>query len=320
MPKSMIDDKPLRLVIASKTVVAEDICEFTLASMDGGSLPEFDPGAHVTIETPHGSSRRYSLINAGVAPNKYVIAVKKELNSRGGSRSMHDNLQAGSEISVWPPENSFPLADASRYLFIAGGIGITPILAMANHCVETGQEFDIIYCARSAESAAYHETIASQFGDRVIIHLDGGDPEKAYDFWDWFVTPSNVHVYCCGPKPLMEEVKAVSGHWPSKNIHFEDFKPVEAVGQDAEAFEVRLTSTGQTFQVEGNQSILETLRSGGVRVPSSCESGSCGSCRMKLVSGKVIHRDFVLTSGEYASALMVCVSRGDGLIEIDFES
>ena len=153
----------------------------------------------------------------------------------------------------------------------------------------------------------------------LATHFDDGDPEKAYDFWEEFMTPNANHIYCCGPKPLMEEVQALSGHWPEGQIHFEDFNPQSGREFINSSFVVSIKSTGDSFQVNEASTILETLRSNGLRVPSSCESGTCGSCKMRLVAGEVEHRDFVLESDEYDSAIMVCVSRGRGDIEIDFE-
>ena len=309
----------LNLLVSEKREVAKDIFEYRFAAHDGLALPSFSPGSHIAVMTPSGANRQYSLINEGNEPRFYQIAVKLEPESRGGSQSMHTELSEGDSLIVQSPENSFPLVEAPEYLFIGGGIGITPLISMARFCDATRKAFRLIYCARSGEHAAYAEELKSSFGDRAVVHFDGGDPEKVYDFWDDFMSPSSAHVYCCGPKPLMEEIRALSGHWPEDQIHFEDFNPQSGKEYVNSAFTVSIKSTGASFQVREASTILETLRSNGLRVPSSCESGTCGSCKMKLVSGEVEHRDFVLESNEYDSAIMVCVSRGKGDIEIDFE-
>ena len=169
--------------------------------------------------------RRYSLVNDGVEPEDYVIAVKREPQSRGGSASMHDAATVGTMLNVDPPENEFELVKpASKYLLIAGGIGITPILAMARHLAASkASPSSMIYCTRSAQETAYLDEIKALSG--AIVHHDNGDPDGFYDFWDHFEQHGTEHVYCCGPAPLMEEIKAVSGHWPEGRVHFEDFKP-----------------------------------------------------------------------------------------------
>lgn len=309
----------LDLVVSHKIQVAREILEFRFAAADGSDLYPFDPGSHISIATPCGANRQYSLINDGNRPTFYQIAVKLEAKSRGGSQSIHDKLNVGDNVSVQPPNNSFPLVEAPNYLFIGGGIGITPLISMARKCYSESKPFRLIYCARSKEQAAYAEELKNQYGETVVVHLDSGDPDLVYDFWDDFMSPSSAHVYCCGPKPLMEEIKALSGHWPQHQIHFEDFNPQSGKEYVNSAFTVSIQSTGQSFKVNQTGTILDTLRANGLRVPSSCESGACGSCKMKLVSGEVEHRDFVLESNEYNSAIMVCVSRGKGDIEIDFE-
>ena len=309
----------LNLLVSEKREIARDILEFRFAVDDGSELPSFDPGSHVAVMTPCGANRQYSLINDGRQPTFYQVAVKLEPESRGGSQSMHRDLAIGDPVLVQPPENSFPLVEAPEYLFIGGGIGITPLISMARFCDDNGASFRLVYCARSADHAAYWDELQREFGDRVVVHFDDGDAERAYDFWEDFMTPNASHVYCCGPRPLMEEIKALSGHWPEGQVHFEDFNPQAGRDFVNSPFSVSVKSTGDSFRVEEASTILETLRANGLRVPSSCESGTCGSCRMKLVAGEVEHRDFVLESDEYNSAIMVCVSRGKGDIEIDFE-
>jgi phthalate 4,5-dioxygenase reductase subunit len=221
---------------------------------------------------------------------------------------------AGDILSVSPPINFFPLDLAARHsLLIAGGIGITPILAMARHLREQGAPFDLLYCVRSAEAAAFLDVLAaSEFADRTVIHCDGGDPAEAFDFRARLTQqPSGAHVYCCGPRPLMASVREATKHWPSGTVHFEDF----GTGADADAgansssFRVRLARSGDVLMVAANQTILEALRRHGLDVPSACQAGTCGTCRMVLLAGVADHRDLVLNDDEYAGAIMVCVSR-----------
>lgn len=299
----------IRMRVDARRVLTPHITEFTLAPVEGGALPVFTPGAHVTVETPSGAMRRYSLVNDGTEPTTYVIAVKREPESRGGSASMHDAALEGSALNVQAPENDFPMSDAPRYLLIAGGIGITPIYAMASHLAREGKDFDLIYCSRSADEAAYLDELSTAFGDRMLAHHDEGDPGKIYDFWDHFAEPQKMHVYCCGPRPLMDEIGAISGHWPEGRVNFEDFKPVEVVRADDESFDVELRKSGQTLTVPPDRSILETLRDAGFATVSSCESGTCGTCKTRLIEGEADHRDMVLMDEEKSDTIMICVSR-----------
>lgn len=307
----------IALEVKARTALTQDICEFTLAPADGGTLPSFEPGAHITVQTPNGAMRRYSLINDGEEPTEYVIAVKREAQSRGGSASMHDEAVEGTVLEVEPPENEFALVNASRYLLIAGGIGITPILSMARHLSIEGKPFRVIYCTRTPEEAAYLDEIAALPGS--IVHHDEGDIDNFYDFWDHFEEPRNEHVYCCGPAPLMEEIKAISGHWPEGRVHFEDFNAVSVVREDDVPFKVTLADSGRTVEIPADRSILEALRDAGEKTVSSCESGTCGTCKCRLVEGEADHRDLVLMDEEKDDYIMICVSRaktGDLVVDL----
>ena len=307
-----------RLTIAGKRMLTPGICEFTLVPEDCAALRPFEPGAHIGVETPSGAMRQYSLVNDGRAPTRYVIALKREPGSRGGSRSMVEDTAVGGTLRVDAPANSFPLTEAPGYLLVAGGIGIAPILAMANRLDEEGRPFRLIYCTRSAAETAYLDGMRARFGDRLTVHHDDGDPNAIYDFWDDFAEPQNIRVYCCGPKPLMEEVRAVSGHWPEGRVQFEDFKPVEAVRPDDRPFEVLLQRSGRTVAVPADLPILEAMRGAGVVVPSSCESGVCGTCKTRLIAGEADHRDMVLMEEERADFIMLCVSRAkSGALTLD---
>ena len=299
----------IRMKVAHKRALTDQIAEFTLVAVDGSTLPAFTPGAHVTVQTPSGAMRRYSLVGNGSSPESYMIAVKREAESRGGSSSMHEAASEGTELDVEPPENDFPLTDVAEYLLIAGGIGVTPIYAMAQELERQNKRFNIIYCTRSANETAYLDELTAAYGDRVLIHHDDGDPEKVYDFWDHFAEPQQTHVFCCGPKPLMEEIKAISGHWPEGRVHFEDFKPIDVVRADDVAFEVELAKSGETVTVPEDRSILEALRDSGHKTVSSCESGTCGTCKTRLISGDADHRDMVLMDEEKGEYIMICVSR-----------
>lgn len=299
---------PLKMQISAVRDVTSAIREYTLEPVDD-LLESAEPGAHIAVETPSGAWRQYSLVTPSDEPDVYRIAIKREEDGRGGSDSIHAGWALGNTVMIKPPENNFVLRDAPKYLLIAGGIGITPIYAMAQVLAARGAELRLIYCTRSREEAAYAEALEALLSDRLTLHHDGGDPARLYDFWNHFAEPQDTHVYCCGPGPLMEEIRAISGHWPEGRVHFEDFAGVEAVRDDDRSFEVTLHKSGTTVDVAADQTILEALRAAGHSVVSSCESGTCGTCKCGLIRGEVEHRDIVLMEEEKQDHIMICVSR-----------
>lgn len=297
------------LTITSKSFLTQDICEYELTSAEHTVLPAAVAGAHIGVETPSGAWRQYSLVNPAAAPTAYTIAIKRDDTGRGGSVSVHEGWQVGHKIKVCGPENNFALTHASDYLLIAGGIGITPIYAMAKTLVQQDQQVQMIYCTRSLAEAAYAKELQELLGNKLTLHHDNGDPTQLYDFWDHFEQPRSAHVFCCGPAPLMEEIKSVSGHWSEEHIHFEDFAGVQSVRDDDTAFEVTLSKSGRTITIPADKSILEALREAGVSTVSSCESGTCGTCKTVLIEGEIDHRDMVLMDDEKSNTIMICVSR-----------
>jgi phthalate 4,5-dioxygenase reductase subunit len=301
----------VQLRVARKTALTSDIYLYELRHPDGADLAAFSPGAHLTVQLPNGMRRNYSLSNDPADRAFYQIAVKRDSRGRGGSISMADEVQAGDLLPVSVPRNNFELTPhADNYLFIAGGIGITPIMSMMRHLKRSGRaRFKLYYCTRDPENTAFlDEMNKSEFAGQVQIHHDYGDMNAAFDFWEIFQKPGKAHVYCCGPSGLMDSVRDTSGHWPSGAVHFESFG-VAKVQAENKAFTVRLQRSGQTIEVAKDQSILDALRARGRDVPSSCESGTCGSCRTGLMAGEADHRDMVLNDAEKQTQIMVCVSR-----------
>ena len=301
----------LRLQVDRTEAVADGIQLFELRRPDGGDLPPFTPGSHLTIQVPNGAMRNYSLCNDPTERDRYVIAVKREAGGRGGSVSFVEGVKPGDLVGVAEPRNLFELADAPSYIFVAGGIGITPILSMVRHLKRTGAKpFKLYYLTRNPGVTAFRSDILGTVGADAILHHDEGDPEKAYDLWPVFEEPTKAHVYCCGPRPLMDAVRDMTGHWPVSAIHFEDFGSDLVRPRDDDApFTVKLASSGAVLEVPVGSSILEVLRAHGLRVPSSCESGTCGTCRTGVLAGEVDHRDLVMMPAERKHAMMVCVSR-----------
>lgn len=302
----------MSLRIQRKAALADDIWLFEFVRPEGGPLPAFEPGAHITVITPSGARRNYSLCNDPADTASYQLGIKAEQNGRGASLSMIEQTRIGDELPIAGPDNTFPLIEADGYVFIAGGIGITPIISMVRCLNSRGAaNFHLYYLTRSPELTAFRTELQSPgLSKYVTIHHDNGDPANMFDFWPLFETPGRSHVYCCGPRPLMEEIRGVSGHWPPQLIHFEDFaSDVRAVREDDKAFSVRHADTGESVEVPADATILETLRARGHDLPSSCESGTCGTCRTTLVTGEADHRDMVLEDHQRRDNIMICVSR-----------
>jgi len=304
----------LNVLITEKKVIANDYCELKLRSAHGGDLPEFSAGAHISVKTPQGGMRHYSLANSPRDRDHYLLAVKAEKGGRGASLSLVDEVSVGDILEILPPENNFELVPAEEYLFIAGGIGITPILAMCRQLQSEGQSnFHLIYCTQSRETTVFADQLSEAgLADHVTLHHDEGEISNNYDFWPHFETPSQAHVYCCGPKSMMETIRDMSGHWPESQIHFEDFNPVEVLQKDDVSFTVFLKKSNTRITVPADQTILETLRNHGYDLRSSCESGTCGSCKTGLLDGEIDHRDLVLSDAEKEIFVMICVSRAKG--------
>ena len=290
--------------------IAEDIHLFELRDRAGADLPEFSAGAHVSLRVPNGMVRKYSLCNDPAERDRYVIAVKREAPGRGASESLIRNVAEGSEVPVSAPANNFALTKSpAGYLFIAGGIGITPIMAMIRQLAASGGRFKLCYCTRTAAATAFRDELsAPEFRGKVTIHHDGGDLAKALDLWPIVEKPQG-HLYCCGPRGLMQTVRDMTGHWSPSAVHFEAFTEAAEAKPDDKPVTVRLARSGGTVVVPAGKTILEALRDHGLDVPSSCESGTCGTCRTRLISGEADHRDLVLADDERATNIMVCVSR-----------
>ncbi len=308
---NQIADIPLR--VAAVTTVARDITSFELVRPDGEALPQFRAGSHIFVQTPNGMLRQYSLCNSPSEQHRYVIAVKRDAAGRGGSASMADSLRIGDPLLVSAPRDAFPFIDgASRYLFIAGGIGITPIRSMMLHLSEAGAtSFKLYYCTRSAQETAFQKDFsAPEFKGKIIVHHDEGDPANRLDLWPMLENAGRTHLYCCGPAPLMQSVRDMTGHWPSSSVHFEDFCSVKPKPRPSDtAFTVCLAKSGTKLTVPAGATLLDTLRAAGIHIASSCESGSCGSCEVRLLAGEADHRDFVLSEDKQRDRIMVCVSR-----------
>lgn len=302
----------LHLVVAGREDLTPTVTRFVLRSSDGSVLPGYRGGAHITVTTPSGERRSYSLVEpGGRAPSEYVIGVRRDANGRGGSVSMHDDVHVGSVLEVTWPANNFALKRAKRYLFIAGGIGITPIRAMvAEVRARGGADVELLYLTRTPEDTAFLDEFTGSVVHHSAVH-------GRLDLWPYLAEPdggdgSDTRIYCCGPTPLIDEVLALTMHWRPSRVHVEDFAGVDALGGRRTEFTTVWAPTGARITVPADSSMLTALRDNGIDVDSSCESGTCGTCRLGLVAGDPDHRDLVLTSQERSRFLMPCVSRSLG--------
>jgi phthalate 4,5-dioxygenase reductase subunit len=304
------------LCVRRKTQVARDIHAFELVAPDGAPLPSFEAGAHLPVLAPNGMLRQYSLYSDPGQLDHYGIAVKREAGGRGGSISMADELKEGDTLMAGPCANAFGLSDKARsFILVAGGIGITPMMSMVHALQADGlRPFKLYYLTRDPESTAFAKELAQLLpAHQLKIHHDHGDPTRSLDLWPVFEKPqAGAHVYCCGPRGLMDGVRDMTGHWPDSSVHFEIFGADAKARPDDQPFEVTLARSARNLRVEAGQTLLGALRDAGLYVPSSCESGTCGSCKVGLIEGVADHRDMVLLPEERDHHIMACVSRAHG--------
>ncbi|HST80212.1 MAG TPA: PDR/VanB family oxidoreductase [Kineosporiaceae bacterium] len=309
----------LELVIRDAELVADDVRTLRLQHPDGTPLPDWTPGAHLDLILENGLTRQYSLCGPLDRPDEWQVAVLRTADSAGGSAFVHDELAAGSTVRVRGPRNHFALVDAPEYLFIVGGIGITPVLAMIRRAVETGATWTLLYGGRQPTSMAFVPLLqelseASAGRGRVLLW-----PQESHG-----LLPLAEHladhvdgrlVYCCGPEPLIHAVEAATSTWPPGSLHVERFSPVE-LGEPVrtEGFEVELALSGRTLAVRPDQSVLEAVLESGIEVLSSCQEGICGTCETGVLAGTPDHRDSILSPQErdVGDVMMICVSRSIG--------
>jgi vanillate O-demethylase ferredoxin subunit len=296
----------LTVRVARKSEEAVDICAFELVGTDGKPLPAFSAGSHVDVELPNGLTRQYSLCNDPAETHRYLIAVLKEPATRGGSKAMHELVKAGDVLRISLPKNHFSLAhEAKKSLLLAGGIGITPILCMAERLAIAGADFEMHYCTRSQERAAFRNRIArSGFAVKVQFHFDDGAPEQLLDIRKLVAAPlAGTHLYVCGPKGFMDAVleTARSAGWAEAQLHYEFFSAEPRQSSDDGSFDVKLASSGRIVRVPADRTVVQALADAGVEVPTSCEQGVCGTCLTRVLEGMPSHRDLYLTDEEHAA-------------------
>jgi len=309
-----------KLTVMARREVAKDIVEWTLADSNGRLLPGHQAGAHIDVFITPQIARAYSLTqpSGGQPTPHYVVAVALAAQSRGGSAHLHQHLQLGNTLEVGLPRNLFAMVDSTApVLLIAGGIGVTPLLAMARERQAQGRHWQLVLAARSRAHAAYVDELQAMSG-QLQTHFDdehGGQPLNVSALFNSL--DRATHVYCCGPQPLMDKVREVAlsfGH-PADHLHFESFGGTQNAPMDGDhAFALKLDRSGQEIEVPVGVSILDALELAGVIVPSVCREGNCGSCECMVLDGEVDHRDQILSEQERQAnkSMMICVSRAKG--------
>lgn len=293
------------VIVTSKRREAEGIYSFELAAAGPRSLPAFSAGSHIDVHLPNGLVRQYSLCNHPEESHRYLLGVLLDPASRGGSQTMHTQIEEGSALRISEPRNLFPLVhEATHSLLFAGGIGITPILCMAERLAQIGASFELHYCGRSAERLAFLERInSSAFADCVQVHIDGGEASRRMNSAQILAAPAaGHHLYVCGPAGFMDHVleSAKAQGWGEVQLHREYFAAAPASSAEADSFEVQLASSGQCFQVPADRSVAEVLLDAGIEIPLSCEQGICGTCITRVLEGEPAHNDMFMTDAEHA--------------------
>ncbi|HTY27218.1 MAG TPA: PDR/VanB family oxidoreductase [Mycobacterium sp.] len=309
--RTIVREHEAELLVQKAEVVAEDVVALTLVSPAGETLPSWSPGAHIDLVLADDLVRQYSLCGSPGDETAWRIGVLRTPDSRGGSQRVHDTLTEGATVAIRGPRNHFQLVAASNYLFIAGGIGITPILPMIAQAEAAGADWRLLYGGRHRASMAFLPELA-RYGDKVTVV-----PQDEAGFLDLDAalgTPqAGTLVYCCGPEGLLSAVETKCASWPTGSLHLERFaaKPQETSAVADETFELVLRQTGVTVTVRPDQSVFQAALEAGANVLGSCMEGVCGTCETEVVEGDVDHRDSVLNDDERASNefMMICVSR-----------
>ncbi|MET7773194.1 PDR/VanB family oxidoreductase [Nocardia sp. NPDC005366] len=304
---------PRRMRVVAKDTIADGVVAVRLADADGGEVATWEPGAHIDLELECGLVRQYSLCGDPSDVGSLTVAVLREASGRGGSIYVHDKLEEGDVLQVGGPRNHFALVDAPSYLFVAGGIGITPLLPMLRNAERRGATWRLLYGGRTRSGMAFADELVTAYPEGVDIR-----PQDEFGLLDIAgaldATEDGVAVYCCGPEPLLQAVEA-AGRERRLDVHVERFAP-KAVAEDAVdgTFDVELRRTGATVAVGASESIIDALERVGVSVDFSCREGTCGTCEVAVLGGEPDHRDSVLTEEEQAAgdAMMICVSRCRG--------
>ncbi|GIQ74032.1 PDR/VanB family oxidoreductase [Bradyrhizobium sp. RD5-C2] len=293
---------------------AERINSYELIARTGGELRPFTAGSHIDLHLPNGMIRSYSLVNDQRERHRYVIAVNKDAESRGGSSFVHDSMKVGDIVTISEPHNNFALHEAAEHsVLIAGGIGITPLLSMIRRLEALGRRWELFYAARTRTAAAFLDELDAFRSDlHSRIHLDFDDERSGLLFDLPAIVgnaPAHAHLYCCGPVPMLAAFEAAAADRPSDRVHVEYFQAREAPATEG-GFDVKLARSNRTIAVEPGKTILDALLDAGITANYACTEGVCGTCETRVLEGTPDHRDQFLSKEEQAAnkSVMICCS------------
>lgn len=315
----------LEVKVAEKKLVAHDIIAFELVKTDGKPLPEFSAGSHIDVHFDNGIARQYSLYNSPTERHRYCLGILKSADSKGGSIAMHEKVNAGDIIRISHPRNSFHLDESANFsLLLAGGIGVTPLMCMAQRLYEIGANFKMHYCTRNRERTAFYDLLSlSPFAEHIAFHFDDGSKDQLLNLPEILGEYSEgSNLYVCGPEGFMEAViQNAEKAWPTNKVHREYFSADPKAGHDDDqSFTVKIASSGKEYDIPGDNTIVEVLQKEGINIPVSCEQGICGACLTDVVNGTPDHRDMFLTDDEKNAndQMTPCCSRAKtDVIELD---
>jgi len=314
MSTASVHEYTADLIVRRRGAPARGVVVLDLAHPNGQDLPRWQPGAHIDLVLDEGLTRQYSLCGDPRDSATWRVAVLLDPNSRGGSQYVHEKLHEGDAVQVRGPRNHFPLVDAKRYRFVAGGIGITPIMAMAENVQRAGGEWTLLYGGRTRGSMAFADDLADRYHERVTVWPE--DEQGLLDLDALLREPEEgTLVYCCGPEALLNAVEDHCAHWPEGSLHIERFAaktpPAQQQVGSLDQFEVVCQRSGVTLDVKTEDSILELVEAAGIPITTSCYEGVCGSCEARILEGVPEHRDSVLNAQqrEAGDVMLICVSR-----------
>ena len=309
-----MSETPIRVIVKSVTCEADQINSYVLQPVGGLQLPPFTAGAHIDLHLANGAIRSYSLLNDPCERDRYVIGVKHDPAGRGGSAYVHKQLKPGDLLTIAPPSNNFAFDETARHsVFVAGGIGVTPILSMVRRATAIGRSWDIHYASRTRRDAAFLEdirTVARAGNGEVNAVFDQESGGMALDIAKIVANaPTDAHLYCCGPLPMLDAFERAAKPRPPATVHLEYFSPKEAAATQG-GFDVRLLKSGRTIVVLPGQTILSAILDAGIHVAYACSEGTCGTCETRVLDGIPDHRDVYLSDQERAEnrQIMICCS------------
>ena len=326
--RTAVQQGRLSLLVRQIRFEAVGIHSYELVDPAGAELPPFTAGAHIDVHLPNGVIRQYSLCNAPSERHRYVIAVLRDEHGRGGSKALHERLSVQDVATFSHPRNNFSLGTpAGKVILLAGGIGVTPLKSMAHALEEAAIPFELHYCARNVGYAAFAAELAGPWQHGVSrLYFDHGNPAEGLDIAALLRTlEPGAHLFCCGPAGFMQACASAAAHWPAGSVHFEHFKAPESAspasgpasdptsgpgsGTAPGSFAVKIASSGKVIDVAAGVSIADALNAAGVRIETSCQSGLCGTCKVRYLEGEVDHQDMILDDAEQQHYLTACVSR-----------